>query len=229
MFGRRWIDEAASRRAGRSTATMSMSQIRWSEAGLATVAILLGWQLLSAHRRIEADASILIASRVENAALRQNRSLMQDDLRRLWTVVEASHLGNSELRAHRDDGVEMVLRLGASTKPLLLFSFDRNCPLCYSTLPLVRALAQERPCGLEVIGVALNDQVPQAWSQDSTGFPTVHAGSGSAWETLPLSIPSAVILIAPGWLTLRNRPGNVPSATGAKGGRVLGVVTRGDG
>jgi anhydro-N-acetylmuramic acid kinase len=30
-----------------------------------------------------------------------------------------------------------------------------------------------------------------------------------------------------GWLTLRGRPGNVPSATGARGPRVLGVVTRG--
>lgn len=39
----------------------------------------------------------------------------------------------------------------------------------------------------------------------------------------------AVAFALLGWLSLRNRPGNVPSATGAKGGRVLGVVTRGDG
>jgi anhydro-N-acetylmuramic acid kinase len=39
----------------------------------------------------------------------------------------------------------------------------------------------------------------------------------------------AVAFALLGWLTLRNRPGNVPSATGAKGGRILGVVTRGDG
>jgi anhydro-N-acetylmuramic acid kinase len=37
----------------------------------------------------------------------------------------------------------------------------------------------------------------------------------------------AVAFALLGWLTLRNRPGNVPSATGARGGRV-GVVTRGD-
>jgi anhydro-N-acetylmuramic acid kinase len=37
----------------------------------------------------------------------------------------------------------------------------------------------------------------------------------------------AVAFALLGWLTLRHRPGNVPSATGAKGGRVLGVVTRG--
>jgi anhydro-N-acetylmuramic acid kinase len=36
----------------------------------------------------------------------------------------------------------------------------------------------------------------------------------------------AVAFALLGWLTVRNRPGNVPSATGARGGRVLGVVTR---
>jgi anhydro-N-acetylmuramic acid kinase len=38
----------------------------------------------------------------------------------------------------------------------------------------------------------------------------------------------AVAFALLGWLTLRNRPGNVPSATGAKGARVLGVVTKSD-
>ena len=38
----------------------------------------------------------------------------------------------------------------------------------------------------------------------------------------------AVAFALLGWLTLRNRPGNVPSATGAKGERVLGVVTGGE-
>jgi anhydro-N-acetylmuramic acid kinase len=37
----------------------------------------------------------------------------------------------------------------------------------------------------------------------------------------------AVAFALLGWLTLRGRPGNVPSATGARGPRVLGVVTRG--
>jgi anhydro-N-acetylmuramic acid kinase len=37
----------------------------------------------------------------------------------------------------------------------------------------------------------------------------------------------AVAFALLGWLTLRGRAGNVPSATGAKGGRVLGVVSRG--
>jgi anhydro-N-acetylmuramic acid kinase len=39
----------------------------------------------------------------------------------------------------------------------------------------------------------------------------------------------AVAFALLGWLCLQQRPGNVPSATGARGGRVLGVVTRSDG
>jgi anhydro-N-acetylmuramic acid kinase len=38
----------------------------------------------------------------------------------------------------------------------------------------------------------------------------------------------AVAFALLGWLTLHQRPGNVPTATGARGGRVLGVVTRGN-
>lgn len=81
-------------------------------------------------------------------------------------------------------------------RPHLLFTIDSKCGSCYENLPFLRELAVERACELVVLGISLNDSLPsQVWGRGNTGFDVLMGSTGQAWETLPLGLPSSLVLV----------------------------------
>lgn len=174
---------------------------------------------LSRTRALESALFVLcIALLVHGLHLRQRATKLSSDLARQHSdaqqeagraaslATQARHLRKLlpyvrltetvVLRGSMLGGPSMQLALNDLQRPHLLFTIDSKCGSCYENLPFLRELAIEQACQLVVLGISLNDSLPlQVWERGNTRFDILMGSTGPAWETLPLGLPSSLVLV----------------------------------
>jgi hypothetical protein len=170
--------------------------VSWSELTLGLLAVLLAVRLLALRGQLQATTTKLASLQIAYTDLQADGRRMQQDVRTLRQLARGSVIADDAvLSGHTPSGQEVSLMLAHIGTPLLLFTVDRNCALCTAWRIPLTEFARTRPCGLTVLGIALNDQLDHRWTQDSVEIDILVGAQGTGWRTLSLDEPAVAVLL----------------------------------
>jgi hypothetical protein len=171
------------------------SSLRAAEILLGLVSLVLLWRVVSLRRDV---AALTSQASISASTSTRELAVSRQEIRDLWRVLKYSRLDSTVEMRGLTKGGSSAWNLSTTKLPLVIFTFDHHCASCTKNLPIVQHLRESASCKLELLGLSLNDKTLAQWSSDSIGFNMVETATGPAWDALPLSTPSRLILFGPG-------------------------------
>lgn len=180
------------------TSTSGRRLLHWTEVALGCLAVALGVRVLLLRGQLAAARTEVAHAHVTNAALRSEALLLDQEVRSYRRLAQGSRIADgTTLRGLSAMDGAVTLQLADLPNAYLFFTIDEKCALCSTWRTFLRTSAIERPCGLTVVGIALNDAPADPSEPDSSGFDLIVRPTGNGWTTLALETPATAVLVAP--------------------------------